>query len=268
MNGEASTGRAPLAVSARGVSHAYHLGKQKLSVLENINLSIPRERIVSIVGPSGCGKTTLLNIIAGLFPPSSGEIQVMEADPSILGGRGEIGFIMQEPALLAWLSVERNVQVPAELIDNGRKGKNIPVEDLLQLVKLKEFRGAFPSELSGGMKSRVAIARALVTRPPILLMDEPFGALDEITSLDVATQLLSLWGIFRPTVVMVTHNINHAVLISDEVIVMSSRPGSIRSKISVDLPRPRDMGTLQESEFYAKENEVRQSLYSASGRAP
>jgi len=193
---------------------------------------------VSIVGPSGCGKSTILRMIAGLIAPSEGSIVL--AGETVTRPSSAIGIAFQRPVLLPWYTVKQNVALPAEL--EGRwSSKEIEtrVERLLELVRLPALGTRFPSELSGGMQQRVAIARALVTEPEVLLMDEPFGALDALTREHLNEELLGIWERQRATVVFITHDIGEAVYLSDRVLVMSTRPGRVIADIPIDLPRPR-----------------------------
>jgi NitT/TauT family transport system ATP-binding protein len=189
---------------------------------------------VSIVGPSGCGKTTLLRAVAGLLAPSAGTVEVMGDSPRAAQRAHAIGLVAQEPGLLPWRSVEANVRLPLEVT-----GASADVPALLERVGIASFAAYRPGALSGGMRQRVALARALVHRPRLLLMDEPFGALDELSREAMRFELLRLWDAERVTVLFVTHAVREAVLLSDRVIVMSPRPGRIVEDVRIDLPRPR-----------------------------
>jgi NitT/TauT family transport system ATP-binding protein len=217
-----------------------------LRVLNSIDAEIQRGEFVSVIGPSGCGKSTLLRIVGGLAEPSSGRVLIDAQPPDAAQRRKQIGFVFQDASLLPWRSVIDNVRVPLQVNRQRATGPLSEPERLLNLVGLSAFRDYHPHQLSGGMQQRVALARALVTAPSLLLMDEPFGALDEITRSAMRYELLRVWRSEAAerscTVIFVTHSINEAVLLSDRVIVLSPRPGSIVSVLDVDLPcarRPR-----------------------------
>jgi NitT/TauT family transport system ATP-binding protein len=202
--------------------------------LQNLDLSINQAEFVSLVGPSGCGKSTLLRIVAGLSDLSSG---------SLIWGEGayqpEIAFVFQEPALMPWARVKDNVQLPLRLAGMPNKKAETIVSDALRLVGLESFKNAYPRQLSGGMKMRTSIARALVTSPQVLLMDEPFGALDDITRTKLNNDLLALWSQQHWTVLFVTHNIYEAVYLSERVVVIAAHPGRVVAEILIDEPMPR-----------------------------
>ena len=225
---------AGLAVSLRGVTKVYDTG---VAALGPLDLDVPRGEFVSLLGPSGCGKSTALRLIAGLAAPTSGTIGVSSRNGV---ARNSIGFVFQEPTLMPWTSVRENVRLPLKLAHASKAEANARVEAALTQVGLAEFAGAYPRELSGGMKMRVSLARALVTDPDILLMDEPFAALDEITRFRLNNDLLALWRDLRKTVIFVTHSVFESVYLSQRVIVMTSRPGKIRAEFRIDAPEPRD----------------------------
>lgn len=211
-----------------------------LHVLNEISFNINCGEFVSIIGPSGCGKTTLLKIISGLIKPTKGEIIINGNPVEIALKRKEFGFVFQNPVLLPWRNALKNVELPLEILDYKSSG-NSPRE-LLELVGLKGFEDYYPNELSGGMQQRVAIARALIIDPTILLMDEPFGALDEIMRDKMNLELLRIWRkkkSITSTVIFVTHSIPEAVFLSDRVIILSERPAVVEKIIEVNLPRPR-----------------------------
>jgi ABC-type nitrate/sulfonate/bicarbonate transport system ATPase subunit len=206
--------------------------------LEDVSLTIQDNEFVTVVGRSGCGKTTLLNIIAGLVEPTGGEVRV-NGRP-VTGPGGGKGMVFQQHALFPWLTAIQNVEF-------GCKSRGMPFREraetasqLIELVGLRGFEHKYPIELSGGMQQRVAIARALALDPEILLMDEPFGALDELTRIEMQDELLRVWSSRKKTVVFVTHSISEALILSDRVVVLSARPGRVRQEISLDLPRPRE----------------------------
>src|SRR3954453_24206464 len=229
---DASPG-AGVAVSLRGVTKTYDSG---VAALGPIDLDVRKGEFVSLLGPSGCGKSTALRLIAGLSAPTSGAVRV--AHHGVQAGRS-IGFVFQEPTLMPWTSVRENVRLPLKLARVPRETADARVGEALAQVGLAEFAGAFPRELSGGMKMRVSLARALVTRPDILLMDEPFAALDEITRFRLNNDLLALWRNLRKTVIFVTHSVFESVYLSQRVLVMTAPPGrlSFETRIASDEPR-------------------------------
>lgn len=205
-------------------------------VLSNINLKIHEGEFVSILGPSGCGKSTLLSMVAGLTKPTSGEI-LLQGDQIIKPGKDR-GMVFQQPALFPWLTVEENVMFPIRKEMPKKKAKEV-AHSFLQMVQLGNYRGHSPHELSGGMQQRVAIARALAMDPKVLLMDEPFGALDEQTRSRLHAELEKIWLDTKKTILFVTHSISESIKLSDRIIVMGTRPGTILADIKVDVPRPR-----------------------------
>src|SRR5882724_12571855 len=229
---DASPG-AGVAVSLRGVTKTYDSG---VVALGGIDLEVRNSEFVSLLGPSGCGKSTALRLIAGLSAPTSGSVRV--AHHGAQAGRS-IGFVFQEPTLMPWTSVHENVRLPLKLAHVPSVEASARVDEALAQVGLREFADAFPRELSGGMKMRVSLARALVTDPEILLMDEPFAALDEITRFRLNNDLLSLWRNLRKTVIFVTHSVFESVYLSQRVIVMTSRPGRISAEFRIDTTEPR-----------------------------
>lgn len=224
-----------LAVDLSGVAKTFDNGVMALGPLD---LAIARGEFVSLVGPSGCGKSTALRLIAGLTAPSSGSLRVAR---SAAGEQSKhpIGFVFQEPTLMPWTSVRENVRLPLKLAHLKGRQADARIDEALAQVGLAEFAAAFPRELSGGMKMRVSLARALVTDPDILLMDEPFAALDEITRFRLNNDLLDLWRGLRKTVIFVTHSVFESVYLSQRVLVMTARPGRIGAEIRVDVPEPR-----------------------------
>jgi NitT/TauT family transport system ATP-binding protein len=230
---DAKTRPAGPAVSLRAVTKVYDSG---VSALGPLDLDVGHGELVSLLGPSGCGKSTALRLIAGLSAPSSGSVGV--ATRAGGAGRG-IGFVFQEPTLMPWTDVRENVRLPLKLAHMPAAEANARVKDALAQVGLAEFAGAYPRELSGGMKMRVSLARALVTDPDILLMDEPFAALDEITRFRLNNDLLSLWRRLRKTIIFVTHSVFESVYLSQRVVVMTARPGRLSAEIPIDSSEPR-----------------------------
>jgi NitT/TauT family transport system ATP-binding protein len=224
---------AGLAVSLRGVTKVYDNG---VTALGPFDLDVRKGEFVSLLGPSGCGKSTALRLIAGLNAPTSGSVGVSQPHGQPRAG-SSIGFVFQEPTLMPWTSVRENVRLPLKLAH--ATAANARVGEALAQVGLAEFADAYPRELSGGMKMRVSLARALVTDPDILLMDEPFAALDEITRFRLNNDLLSLWRNLRKTVIFVTHSVFESVYLSQRVIVMTSRPGRVGAEFRIDAAEPR-----------------------------
>ena len=223
------------AVSLRGVTKVYDNG---VVALGPIDLEVRRGEFVSLLGPSGCGKSTALRLIAGLSAPTSGAIRV--ARPAVTaGGDHPVGFVFQEPTLMPWTTVRENVRLPLKLAHVPFSAAKARVDEALAEVGLSEFADAYPRELSGGMKMRVSLARALVTDPDILLMDEPFAALDEITRFRLNNDLLALWRNLRKTVIFVTHSVFESVYLSQRVLVMTARPGRISAEIGIETTEPR-----------------------------
>jgi ABC-type nitrate/sulfonate/bicarbonate transport system ATPase subunit len=222
----------------RSLSKAYRVDGRPLPVLEDIDLTIPQGEFLSLVGASGCGKSTLLRLLAGLERDFEGELSVCE--DRILGPSLERGIVFQEPRLMPWLNVEENIELGLLNAPISAEEKRDRVAHHIALVQLGGFEKALPRQLSGGMAQRVAIARALVNRPKIILLDEPFGALDALTRAHLQEQLLEIWQRERLTAIFVTHDVEEALYLSDRVVVMAPRPGRIRRIFEVSLPRPRD----------------------------
>jgi NitT/TauT family transport system ATP-binding protein len=231
-------------------------GKEPVQILTNINLSVREGEFVSIVGPSGCGKTTMLRVVNGLMPASSGEILIDGEAAGQVGDQLLMGFVFQAASLLPWRTSLKNVLLGLEgRVHDGRDADEI-ARKYLDLVGLTGFENHYPHQLSGGMQQRVNLARALAVNPRILLMDEPFAALDAQTRSFMQLELLRIWTQTRKTVIFVTHMIAEAVLLSDRVIVFSHRPGTIRAECNVSLPRPRDMDTKSSPQFLDLEKQI------------
>jgi NitT/TauT family transport system ATP-binding protein len=237
-----------------------------VQALANASLTIAPREFVSLLGPSGCGKSTALRIIAGLSEPSGGVVErpgvaVSSADGTVGGG---IGFVFQEATLMPWATVARNVRLPLDL-KKWPQTKALPrVNTALGWVGLQDFAGAYPRELSGGMKMRVSIARALVAEPDLLLMDEPFAALDEITRFKLNDDLLSLWRTLGKTVVFVTHSVFESVYLSNRIMVMTPRPGRVFTEVAIEAPHPRGEGFRTSAEYVALCRRVSDALAAAS----
>ena len=230
-------------------------GRAQIHALAGISLDIHPGELVTIVGQSGCGKTTFLKILAGLIPRSAGRVS-LRGQP-VDGPSRDIGIVFQDPVLLPWRTVLHNVLLPAEVLRLDARASRARAMDLLELVALDGFEDKYPSELSGGMRQRVAIARALVHDPSLLLMDEPFGALDAMTREFMNLELLRIWRESGKTIVFITHSIPEAVFLADRVVVMSARPGRIQEIVSVDLPRPRDLDVMASDDFGVYARKIR-----------
>ncbi|HSM57082.1 MAG TPA: ABC transporter ATP-binding protein [Candidatus Sulfomarinibacteraceae bacterium] len=227
-------------VQAQNVWHRYPAEPQPLLALRNVNLTIEAGQFVSLVGVSGCGKSTLMRLLAGLLEPSEGRVHLAGRSPHEMRAQKQISWMAQQAALLPWRTVLENVTLPLQVNPQARANASASPEALLQMVKLGDFAHVYPQTLSGGMQQRVALARALATGASLWLMDEPFAALDELTRARLAHELLGIWRRFRPTVVWITHNLHEAIRLSDRVVVMTPRPGTIAGEVPVDLPHPRD----------------------------
>ena len=229
----------PPLVALRGVDKLYSNG---VLALQGFDLAVGQGEFLSLLGPSGCGKSTVLRLIAGLGDRSGGTITWLGQNGA--GGRphGEIGFVFQDPTLMPWATVAKNILLPLKLQDVPAQEARARVEQAVQQVGLRGFEGAYPRQLSGGMRMRVSIARALITRPRILLMDEPFAALDEITRFKLNNDLLTLWASQRWTVVFVTHSVYESVYLSSRIALMSPRPGRVTADVAIEVPYPRDEG--------------------------
>jgi NitT/TauT family transport system ATP-binding protein len=231
----------------------------RVEALANVDLDISAGRFCSLLGPSGCGKSTLLMLVAGLYRPTQGAI-LMDGQP-LTACYTHAGIVFQTDVLLPWLSILDNVLLPARVKHLPRDEACTRAELLLQRAGLAGFEKRFPSELSGGMRQRAALCRALLHEPSVLLMDEPFGALDALTRERMQTDLMTLWATDQRTVMFITHDIEEAVLLSDDIIVMSQRPGRIVRKFAVSFPHPRSAETRRESSFHQTVDEIRQFFY-------
>ena len=226
-------------LQAIGIHKSFDTGSDRIHVVDDVTLEVAHGEFVSLLGPSGCGKSTLLRLVAGLVRPDSGVITIDGQTPTQAQAEREIGYVLQDPSLLPWRSVAANIRLPLDVDRHAGDGNRASVEDLLEMVGLAGFADYYPHQLSGGMQQRTALARAIAVGASLFLMDEPFGALDEITRASMRYELLRIWEADKKTVVFVTHSIAEAVALSDKVIVMSDRPGRIISIMDIDLPRPR-----------------------------
>ena len=233
--------------------------QERIHALSDISLAVGEREFVTIVGPSGCGKTTLLKILAGLHRSSAGCVTV--AGTPVLAPRRDIGIVFQNPILLPWRTVMENVLLPAEVQGIPRDKARARARDLLAMVGLSDFENKYPMELSGGMQQRAAISRALVHDPSILLMDEPFGALDAMTREQMNLDLQRIWRESGKTVVLITHSIPEAVFLGDRVVVMTPRPGCIARVVEVPMPRPRGIDVMGDPLFGKLSSEIRRLLY-------
>jgi len=251
-------------ILVEGLFKAFPHRGRSLEALRRLDLRVGRGEFVSVIGPSGCGKSTLLRIVGGLLEPTAGRVKIDGRSPLDAQKDKDIGLVFQDPSLLPWRTVLGNVRLPLEVnrID-GRRPRFRP-QELLELVGLSAFADYHPYQLSGGMQQRVAIARALVFQPSLLLMDEPFGALDEITRSAMRYELLRVWQTTRSdrpkTVLFVTHSIAEAIALSDRVVVLTPRPGQVRAVIDIELPRPRDESLERSSRFLDYAQELRNLL--------
>jgi NitT/TauT family transport system ATP-binding protein len=254
--------KSPAAVALQGVTQVFRSSDgDMVNALSGVDLTIERLEFVSIIGPSGCGKSTILRLISGLLGPTSGEVTVF--GHKMVEPRDDIGFVFQRPTLLPWLRILDNVTFPVRhttgRVDAETRDR---AEQLLKMMRLSEFSNKLPRELSGGMQQRVAIARALLQDPDILLMDEPFSALDALTRDELSIELLGILSARPKTVVFVTHSIPEALLLSDRIAVMSPRPGRIQEVIDVPMPRPRGLDTMLIPSFNEMANDIRRKVFS------
>jgi len=255
-------------VSLDGVGKTFSRGDQETTVaLEGIDLRIGRGEFVSLIGPSGCGKSTLLRVIGDLIHPTVGTVLVNGKPAAKARLDRDYGMVFQAPVLFEWRTIAGNVELPLEILGKPAAERKARAKEMLDLVDLGGFAGHSPSQLSGGMQQRVAIARALAFEPALLLMDEPFGALDEMTRERMNAEVLRIWERTGTTIVFVTHSIPEAVFLSSRVVVMSARPGRITKVIDIDLPRPRSEDTRESARYFELVTDVRESLRQRDGTA-
>jgi NitT/TauT family transport system ATP-binding protein len=252
---------ADVVVSIQKLSKVF--GRGNLTALQDISLEVERGEFISLIGPSGCGKSTLLRIVGDIIEPSVGAVTVNGKPARRARLDRDYGIVFQSPVLYDWRTVARNISLPLEMLgwDRGRRSKR--VKEMLKLVELDGFENHHPWQLSGGMQQRVSLARAFSFSPALLLMDEPFGALDEMTRERLNMELLQIWSETGSTVIFVTHSIQEAVFLSTRVAVMSARPGRIAGIVPVDLPQPRSAATREEPRFFELVTQVREQLHAA-----
>ena len=235
-----------------------------VKALTGVNLDIYKGEFISLLGPSGCGKTTLLRSIADLQEPTDGTIRISGQTPKELRQQQKFGFVFQQPVLFDWRTVKKNVELPLEIMYQSKADRAKRADEMLEMVGLKDFANHFPKQLSGGMQQRVNIARAFGIRPEILLMDEPFSALDEFTKEKLYEDLLRIWRQTNKTIIFVTHNIQEAVFLSDRICVLSPQPGRLSAIVDVDLPRPRTLDMKESAHFNELVLKVRNSFEGGS----
>ncbi len=241
------------------VKKVFHTRNGEMTALNGVNLDIKENEFICVVGPSGCGKSTLLNIIAGLDTPSSGAVYI--DDKKIEGTGTERGVVFQQYALFPWLTVLKNVMFGLKLQGKSNEEAKEIAMKYIKMVQLEDFVNHYPKELSGGMKQRVAIARAYAVKPEVLLMDEPFGALDAQTRTQLQTELLKTWESERKTCFFITHDVDEAIILAQRVIIMSARPGRIKEIVDIDIPYPRDQETKMSPRFMELKNHIWSQVY-------
>lgn len=249
-----------VAIAFDAVNQVFTSRQGHVFALENFTLDVSPQEFLCLIGPSGCGKSTTLGLTAGLLKPSSGTVAIDGMPVEQARNAHQIGLVFQDPVLLPWRTVEENVHLPLEVLKVAKPERQRITREVIELVRLEGFEKRFPHELSGGMRQRLGIARALSFDPQILLMDEPFGALDAITRDKMSIELLEIWQRRQKTVIFVTHSISEAAFLSDRVVVMTPRPGRIRAIIDNPLPRPRTLGMRDAPEFLALSRRLRDML--------
>ena len=242
------------------VGMTFDSDRGQVSALDGLSVDFPEGGFTSLLGPSGCGKSTLLRVVADLLKPTMGDISLLGQSPSAARKQRQLGFVFQDPSLLPWRSAVENVTLPLEVGGGGKFTDHADPYELLAMVGLEGRESALPHELSGGQRQRVSIARALICRPKVLLMDEPFGALDEITRDRMNDELLRIWEATKTTILFVTHSIPEAVYLSERVLVLASRPGRMKELVQIDLPQPRSRSVRDTAGFTTLASRLRQLL--------
>ena len=253
-------------LSIDDVRLVYETRRGPLLVLDRLRFRVQPGEFVSVLGPSGCGKSTLLRLVSGLLSPTSGEVRL--EGKQVRGPRPDVGIVFQQPTLLPWRTVHNNIMMPVRALGRDASHYGARADELIRLVGLDGFRDAYPNELSGGMQQRVAVARGLIHDPAVLLMDEPFAALDAMTRENMAIELQRIWADTHKSVLFITHSIPEAVFLSDRVIVMSPRPGRVVEEVEVDLPRPRTADMMADKRFVELSNRLRHHFASLADKEP
>ena len=259
MNNNNHNTREPI-IEVNGVSKSFGVGQDAVVALHEVSLTVEAGEFISLIGPSGCGKSTLMRVIADLIHPTSGDVRVKGKTARQARADRDYGIVFQSPVLYEWRNIRRNVELPLQVMGYPKSEWDGRVNAMLELVGLQDFDQKYPWQLSGGMQQRVSIARALAFQPSILLMDEPFGALDEITREYMNLELLNIFTRTDVTIIFVTHSIPEAVFLSTRVVVMTPRPGEIRTIVPIDLPHPRSFETRETPRYYELVTEVREAL--------
>ena len=245
----------------RDVRKEFRLGNEQIVALDRITLGLESDEFGALIGPSGCGKSTLLRLVADILQPTSGTITIEDEPPDRARRAHRIGFVFQDASLLPWRSVLENIRLPLEIVGDKEDLRRASPVELIKLVGLEGFEMARPAQLSGGMGQRAAIARALVLHPDVLLLDEPFGALDEITRQRMNLELLRIWAESNTTALLVTHSIHEAVFMADRIFVLSPRPGRLQGTVTVGMARPRELRMMRTQAFFDTVNRVRDLLF-------
>lgn len=249
-------------LSASHISKSFSSHSGTTEALRDVSVTLGRGEIIAIIGTSGCGKSTLLRILAGLIAPSSGDITIEEKTPIDYRKMGNMSFVFQKSVLFDWRTVQENLLLPTEILGLNKRGAKKKASELLEMVGLDHFEKAYPSQLSGGMRQRVAFARALMIEPHLLLLDEPFSALDEITRENLWVDFYEIWQRKGLSVILVTHSIREAVFFADRILLLSPRPGKVEREFSLSLPRVRDLSLTSSQAFLSSCQEIRSKLSS------